>query len=98
MRESVVEKYLHQQVEARGGTTRKMKGRINDCDRLVIWPIAVGRTTKHYKADVHLVEVKAPGKKPRPGQVREHARLRELGCTVVVIDSKPAVDAYVRNR
>ena len=39
MRESVVEKYLHEQVEARGGTTRKMKGRINDCDRLVIWPI-----------------------------------------------------------
>ena len=90
MRESVVEKYLHEQVTVRGGTTRKMTGRINDPDRLVIWP---GK-----KATLHLAELKAPGKKPRPGQLREHARLRALGCTVLVLDTKEAVDAYVRNR
>ncbi|HHD7566826.1 TPA: VRR-NUC domain-containing protein, partial [Escherichia coli] len=34
------------------------------------------------------VECKAPGKPPRPDQLREHERLRKLGFTVVVLDSK----------
>ncbi|EEP0571363.1 VRR-NUC domain-containing protein, partial [Salmonella enterica] len=34
------------------------------------------------------VECKAPGKAPRADQGREHERLRALGFTVVVLDSK----------
>ncbi|EFD4907305.1 VRR-NUC domain-containing protein [Escherichia coli] len=30
----------------------------------------------------------SPGKPPRPDQLREHGRLRALGFTVVVLDSK----------
>jgi hypothetical protein len=41
------------------------------------------------------VELKAPGKKPTPGQLREHARLRELGFRVEVLDSIEAVDNFV---
>lgn len=47
---------------------------------------------------VDFVELKAFGKKPDPHQEREHQRLRELGANVHVIDSKEAVDAYVRER
>jgi hypothetical protein len=39
------------------------------------------------------VELKAPGKTPEPHQVREHARMRDFGERVEVIDSLEAVDA-----
>lgn len=35
---------------------------------------------------VIFVEFKAPGKKPTELQAEEHAKLREAGCTVYVID------------
>lgn len=38
------------------------------------------------------VELKAPGKKPEPHQLREHTRMRALGQRVEVIDSFEAVD------
>jgi hypothetical protein len=43
------------------------------------------------------VELKAPGKKPTEGQLREHKRLRALGFQVDVIDSKEGVDEWVTN-
>jgi hypothetical protein len=43
------------------------------------------------------VELKAPGKKPTEGQLREHKRLRALGFQVDVIDSKEGVDEWVKN-
>lgn len=36
---------------------------------------------------VYFVEFKREGQKPTPAQVREHARLREQGCQVWVIDN-----------
>jgi len=87
-RERVIERLLHRQVEMRGGTTRKLKGRVNDCDRLVIWP----------RGAVHFVECKAPGKKARQGQLREHKRLHALGCKVYVLDTLDAVRNYVYYR
>lgn len=41
---------------------------------------------------VAFIELKAPGKHPTPLQLREHARLRELGFLVLVLDTKGAVD------
>ena len=42
------------------------------------------------------VELKAPGQKPRPIQVKRHEQLRKLGFRVEVIDEKEQVDAMVR--
>lgn len=97
MRESAIELHLHREVTKAGGTTRKFKspGRAHVPDRIVIW----GRFGPVPGCWVHFVECKAPGKKPRPGQVREHARLQALGCTVLVLDTKDKIDDYVaRNR
>ncbi|MEG1245230.1 VRR-NUC domain-containing protein [Gordonibacter sp.] len=53
-------------------------------DRIVVFPDGC----------VGMVELKAPGKRPRPLQVRMFAKLERLGCPVVVIDSLAGVDAY----
>lgn len=37
-------------------------------------------------------EIKAPGKKPEPHQIREHLRMRLMGQSVVVVDSIERVD------
>ena len=95
MRESTVETYLHREVVKAGGDTRKFTGRKGVPDRIVIWP-------RFMKGDlpvspvIHFVETKAPGKRPRADQVREHKRLRDLGCIVLTIDTKPVVDLYVK--
>lgn len=96
VRESAVEKYLHSQVTAQGGTTRKWKspGRPHVPDRIVIWPV-LGFAPGTVEARIHFIEVKAPGKKPRPGQQREHKRLDDLGCTVLVLDTKEKIDDYI---
>lgn len=92
MVERLIEQHLCTRVMELGGTTLKFTSpsRVGVPDRIVIWPGT--------PAVIHFVEVKAPKKKPRASQLREHARLREAGCTVLVIDSKEAVDNYVRNR
>lgn len=87
MRESTVEDYLTDRIKALGGETRKLKwiGRNHAPDRLVGIP---GRLPV-------LVELKAPGKRPRPGQVREHERLRIcFGFQVLVIDTHDGVDQH----
>lgn len=100
MRESKIERYLKREVVKAGGVTKKMKN-TNDPDQLVIWPGEMrtdpvsGGSPIIAAADVHFVECKAPGKKARPGQAREHKRLRALGCVVFVIDTIEKVDRYV---
>ena len=42
------------------------------------------------------VELKAPGQKPRPIQVKRHEQLRKLGFRVEVIDEKEQVDVLIR--
>ena len=49
-------------------------------------------------AVIHFVEVKAEGKVPEDLQAREIARLRAMGCAVFIVDSREAVDAYVKGR
>lgn len=102
MRERDIEKYLVERVKALGGECRKVKwiGRNGAPDRLVMlpqdtvveWPegnvIAPGTTI--------WVELKAPGKKPEPHQLREHERMRRMGQHVVVIDSIEGVEELLR--
>lgn len=86
MKETSVEGYLCERIKALGGETRKIKwiGRNHAPDRLVLLQ---GRAPE-------LVELKAPGKKPRPGQLREHERLRAYGFRVFIIDTHHAVDSF----
>ena len=83
MRERDIEKYLVKRVKELGGEVRKVKwvGRAHAPDRLVMVP-------RH----AAWVELKAPGEKPRPGQLREHERMRRMGQRVEVIDSFEGVE------
>lgn len=79
-RESIVEKHLIAEVKKVGGVAYKFvsPGRRSVPDRIVLLP----------GGHLIFVECKAPGKPPRADQLREHERLRALGFTVVVLDSK----------
>ena len=87
MIEQQVEDYLKEQVIAAGGEVRKAEwiGRRHCPDRRVMHP-----------KRCCWIEVKRPGAKPRPGQLREHDRMRRLGEDVIVIDSPDAVDEFIR--
>ncbi len=87
MKESDVVKHLKKVVKEMRGTTRKVKweGRKHAPDLLVLLPLSSC-----------WVETKAPGKAARLGQLREHARLRESGMQVFLLDSVVSVDAWAR--
>ncbi|MEQ4654734.1 VRR-NUC domain-containing protein [Providencia rettgeri] len=80
VREDVIEKYLVNEVKKAGGIAYKFisPGRRGVPDRIVLLP----------NGKIIFVECKAPGEKPRPDQLREHARLFALGFHVVVLDRK----------
>lgn len=84
MIEKTIEAHLVKRVKERGGIAYKFTSpqRRSVPDRLVLLPGGI----------FEFVELKAPGKKPTPMQEREHARLRALGFTVKVIDSKEQVE------
>lgn len=84
MRESTIERYLCKRVKEAGGQCYKFvsPGRRNVPDRMVVLP---GRRPI-------FVELKAPGGELRPGQRREHERMRALGLQVRVISLKGEVE------
>lgn len=55
-------------------------------DRLVLLP----------DGKMAFVEVKAPGKKPRPLQVKRHEMLRALGFQVFVLDDVSAIPGLLK--
>lgn len=79
MREKVIEQKLVSEVKKRGGICPKWACPSFDGmpDRLIFLP---GRKFE-------LVEVKAPGQKPRPLQVSRHKLLARLGFKVYVLDA-----------
>lgn len=93
MRESLIEAYLVKKVKALGGEVRKVKwlGRNGAPDRLVLVRGYGGVSPQPF-----FVELKATGKTPESHQLREHARLEELGVRVVVIDSLEKVDELLK--
>lgn len=78
MREKFIEKKLTIEVKKRGGICPKFTSPGFDGmpDRLVLLP----------DGKIAFVEVKAPGKKPRPLQLARHKILRGLGFKVFVLD------------
>lgn len=92
MRERDVEAYLVKSVRELGGEVRKVQwiGRRGAPDRLVMLPLC-GRGGPWSSCRTIWVELKAPGEKAKPHQVREHDRMRAMGQLVVVIDSLEGV-------
>lgn len=78
MREKNIEQKLVKAVKSAGGIAPKLTcpGFDGMPDRLVLMP----------EGRIGFVEVKAPGKEPRPLQVRRHEMLRNLGFKVFVLD------------
>lgn len=78
MREKEVEKKLVQAVKARSGICPKWvsPGFDGMPDRIVLLP----------KGKIGFVEVKSPGKKPRPLQEARHGMLQRLGFLVFVLE------------
>ena len=78
MRENKIEAKLKQMVEKQGGIAPKFvsPGLSGMPDRLVLLP----------GGHIAFVEVKAPGKAPRPLQEARHRILRKLGFKVYVLD------------
>ena len=86
MRESAVEQHFKKRVKECGGHAYKFKspGRGGVVDRIAVMPDGI----------VVWVELKRPKGEPEDHQVREHQRLRDLGHTILVIDTKELADYY----
>ena len=87
MNEHQIENYLCTQVKDKGGLALKLNSTsmAGLPDRLVLFPDGF----------IYFVELKAPGKKPRPLQAAVHRRLKSLGFMVSVIDSKQQVNEFI---
>jgi len=87
IREKDVEQALIRAVRKSGGVCWKLvcPGVDGVPDRLCLWP----------HGEVAFAEVKKPGGKPRPLQVRRIAQLRSMGFRVVVIDSPESAAAFI---
>ncbi len=97
MRERDIETYLVESVKALGGEVRKVQwiGRRGAPDRLVMLPgvFMLKHGRNYISAGCTIwVELKAPGKKAEPHQLREHKRMENMGQRVVVIDSLKGVE------
>lgn len=104
LKERDIEKHLVNRVVQLGGEVRKVEwiGRRGAPDRLVMLPeqevklhdprLDRGYITHTNPAQTIWVELKAPGKKPEPHQMREHERMRAMGQRVEVIDSIEGVE------
>ena len=87
MREKIIEQKLRTAVKAVGGVAVKFvsPGMDGVPDRLALLP--GGRMA--------FVEVKAPGKKPRPIQEARHRMLRRLGFQVYVLDDEKQIGGII---
>lgn len=87
MLERDIEKALVSAAKKAGGIAPKLTspGTAGMPDRLIILP----------KGKVCFVELKAPGQQPRPLQIRQMARLTNLGCMVRTIDHPNQIQALI---
>ena len=88
MREKQIESKLVKAVRAAGGVCPKFVSPGTDGmpDRLVLLP----------GCHIGFVEVKAPGKEPRPLQTQRHKQLRALGFPVFVLDDPEQVPGIIQ--
>ena len=88
MREKQIEHALVMAVKAAGGMCPKLVSPGTDGmpDRMILLP----------KGHIGFVEVKAPGKKPRPLQERRHKQMRELGFKVFILDGRKQIPEILK--
>lgn len=89
MEESKIENRLKKEIELIGGKALKFvsPGISGVPDRIVLLPH--GR--------IVFIELKAPGKKPRPIQIKRIKELKDLGFDVRVIDSIDKVKEFIND-
>lgn len=87
MREKTVEQKLVKAVKEKGGICPKLVSPGTDGmpDRMVLMP----------EARIGFVEVKAPGQKPRPLQIRRQEQLRALGFKSYVLDDPEQIPGII---
>ena len=87
LREKSVEQKLIKAVKAMGGIAPKLTSPGFDGmpDRLILLP----------KGKVGFVEVKAPGRKPRPIQVSRIKLLRRLGFKAYILDDEEKIGGII---
>lgn len=90
-KEGKIETYFKEQVELHGGITRKAKWLCRRGCPDQFWSFSTPNGTASGFA-----EIKAFGEPLAAHQDREIKKLRAAGVTVYVIDSMPAVDAFIR--
>ena len=83
MKEKQLENKLRMAIKKAGGIAPKFvsPGFDGMPDRLILLPDGI----------IAFVELKAPGKKPRPLQLARHRLLRSLGFRVYVIDNEEQI-------
>lgn len=88
--ESINMQYLKRRVKSLGGICRKCSwaGVAGAPDWLVMFPDPAGHCW---------IELKAPGERPRPLQVREQEYMRQCGCVVYVCDSPESIDHAIND-
>ena len=88
MREKQIEHALVMAVKAAGGMCPKLVSPGTDGmpDRMILLP----------KGHIGFVEVKAPGKKPRPLQERRHKQMRKLGFKVFILDGREQIPEILK--
>lgn len=89
MTEKDIEEYLRLGVKKQGGIAFKFTspGNAGVPDRLIVMP--GGR--------IYFVELKRPGGKTSPLQNRQISRLKDLGCRVLVVDSKESAERFLND-
>ncbi len=87
MREKAIEAQLAKAVKKVGGMCPKFVSPGTDGmpDRVILLP----------GAKIAFVEVKSPGKKPRPLQVKRHRELSDLGFPVFVLDDPDLIPGII---
>ncbi len=88
MVEKTIERKFFDEAKAAGGWAPKFTSPGTDGmpDRILLFP----------GGKIAFVEVKAPGKKPRPLQLTRHAALRRLGFKVFVLDGLEQIPAIIK--
>ena len=83
IREREIEAFLRKMVIKQGGLCLKFVSPAWEGapDRIILFP----------GGKIFFVEVKRPGERPRPLQLKRHEELRKLGFSVYVIDGKEQV-------
>lgn len=88
MLERTIERKLKQRIKAQGGLALKFvsPGMVGVPDRIVLTP----------NGQVRFVELKAPGKKPSPKQIKMACRLAAVGHQVWVIDCDEKITEFMQ--